>query len=170
MDAGIHRRSWDPFLVAARATLPWMEHREKLHEILHSILKRNLKISVCVCVCRGARVGGGKESGEGEDTCPYLQTEQLQWGNGETCSDYATNNRHISPPFSSAFPDTKPVPFRYSPLSFINYTCTDASPSCDTDLALDVVFIFKDGSTFAKVHARAKRDASSPSKAALSVN
>lgn len=76
---------------------------------------------------------------------------------------------HLTP-FSSAFPDTKPVPFRYSPLSFINYTCTDASPSCDTDLALDVVFMFKDGSTFAKVHARAKRDASSPSKAALSVN
>lgn len=46
-------------------------------------------------------------------------------------------------------------------LSFMNYTCTDASPSCDTNLTLDVVFIFKDGSTFAKVQAAVKQDANS---------
>lgn len=60
--------------------------------------------------------------------------------------------------------------FRCSLLSFINYTCTDASPSCDTNLTLDVVFIFKDGSTFAKVHAQVRGDANSRSKAALSEN
>lgn len=120
----------------------------------------NQCVCVCMCVC-----GGG-----GEHACPYLQAEQLQQGNGETCSDYTTATDTSRPLSTQFFLTLNLFLFRYSLLSFINYTCTDASPSCDTNLALDVVFIFKDVSTFAKVHAQVKRDANSQSKAALSVN
>jgi hypothetical protein len=56
-----------------------------------------------------------------------------------------------------------PLLFHCSLLSFINYACTEASPSGDTNLTLDVVFIFKDGSTFARAQAAVKWDANSQS-------